>query len=382
MTIKQISILCLAAFLAYACDKTEPTTPVYNDVAKVATVSEAQEALNQGSADVTISQPLTADATFTVPAGKDEIVSLTVPAAGKNVVVKTATGENAPALELAIDDAADLTIDASTSAVDFDGDVTGSLTATTANNVFTIAEGATVNSLTVVKGFVRVAGTVTNVESVAEGAAVLWPAATAADLQAAMTTEAYDVKTNGGVFLTADVNFEVADPSGAQDSQDAFRVGAAPTEADVQAHDGFVIDGNGFTMTGAAKNNVLAVYSDNVTVQNLTITQTAAQKEATASNGISAFEVIGFVLDNVTIKDCGKAGLVVNNSSATATALSTSGNAWYGVGVDKGTPTFTLVSGDIQEEYAIVAVEGADVTVPTGWTNQTAEGQTVYSPAE
>ena len=81
-------------------------------------------------------------------------------------------------------------------------------------------------------------------------------------------------------------------------------------------------------------------------------------------------------LENVTIQNCGTAGLVINNSTVTATNLTTSGNAWGAVNVDNS-GKFELESGDLKEanqiwsEDAAEETGGSDITVPATWTKVT-----------
>ncbi len=409
---KKIIILFAAAALVVACDKDKNPTPDYGDKADVATVDAAQDAIDQGSSEITITTPLTESANLVIPqnySGGDEL-TITVPANGNNITIAQSSGssQNLPVLDLNLTDAKDVTLNTPEMSVVVNGDVTGTLTASTAANTLTIAEGTTVNRLVVQKGNVRLLGTVTTFGTVASTSNILYPVATAAELHERMTVTPYDHITNGGVVLTDDIAYIVpADRdingtpaiSGAQANQDAFRLGFAPTEPQPEvAYDGYVIDGNGHILSGAAFNNVLAVYANNVTVKDIVIKQTTDQKSnqivknatttANADNaGISLYGVTNAKLSGVTVEDCGKYGVIVNGSTATATDLTSEGNGWGGVNVANGsgmagaTLSFTLVSGNISDAYAIVQdTATATVIVPAGWTNVTSEGVTVYSP--
>ncbi len=414
---KKFLTLCLASALLFACNTNESTAPVYGDKADVATVDAAQDAINQGSSEITITDPLTEDASLTIPTNyaADETLTITVPANGQDLTIaqgSTGVGStgNLPVLDLNITDAKDVTLSTPDMSVVVNGDVTGTLTASTADNTLTISAGSTVNTLVVQKGNVRLLGTVTTFGTVASGSNVLYPVSTAAELQERMTVTPYDHITNGGVVFADDIAYIVpADTniggidaiSGAQANQDAFRLGAAPTEIQpVPPYSGYIIDGNGHILSGAAFNNVLAVYASNVTVKNLTIRQTTDQKSnqivkngatANADNaGISIYGVDNVNLVGVTIEDCGKYGVIVNGSTATAANLTTENNAWGGVNVWNGslmneagrTPGFVLASGSIGEENAIYAQTDSNVTVPAGWTSTPTEDGIVYSPAE
>lgn len=142
-----------------------------------------------------------------------------------------------------------------------------------------------------------------------------------------------------GVILKADVKWESSNPTlGNSDNQDAFKIGINDVDDYYAARpmDGFVLDGNGHTISGVAYNNVFAVYAHNVTIKNLTIEQTPTQAATKANGGLSIYRSKNVMLQNVTIRNCGKAGLCVNAATATATALTTSGNVWGGIDITKG----------------------------------------------
>lgn len=406
---KKILTLCMVAAVGFACaDKHETDGPVYGDRAEVATIQEAQNAINQGSTEIVITSALTGSGNLVIPKRYAENEELSIEAAGggNNLTITQGTGSGSyPYLNLYLADINDLVIDLPDMSVTFDGTVDGALTATTASSTLTLAVAAQVNTLNVLKGNVRKFGTVTNFGTVADASSILWPVATAAELRTRMTETPYDHVTNGGVVFTADIsgtiepNTEVDGVpaiTGLQANQDAFRLGAAPTDPQPDVpYDGYIIDGNGHSLSGSAYNNVLAIYADDVTVQDIAVLQTTAQKslkrvkngvlEDSADNGISIYGVQNAILVGVTVRDCGKYGIVVNGSTATATELTTSGNAWGGVNVANGSlmterPGFTLISGSISETYAIVAQADSDVTVPAGWTRTEIDEGFLYTP--
>ena len=124
------------------------------------------------------------------------------------------------------------------------------------------------------------------------------------------------------------------------------------------------IDGNGYTISaanswrptsaGGNANHIINVEQPTtgdaigVTIKNLTIDG----KNEKTKHGINVFTVASqtnkatVTLKDVTIQNCGTAGLVINNSTVTATNLVTSRNPWYGVNVDPksdtGKAVFTL----------------------------------------
>ena len=124
------------------------------------------------------------------------------------------------------------------------------------------------------------------------------------------------------------------------------------------------IDGKGHTISaadswaatskGGNANHIINVLQPEngeaitVDIKNLTIDG----KKMKTKHGINVFTkdsqttTATVNLENVTIQNCGTAGLVINNSKVTATNLVTSGNPWYGVNVDPksdtGKAVFTL----------------------------------------
>ena len=154
------------------------------------------------------------------------------------------------------------------------------------------------------------------------------------------------------------------------------------------------IDGKGHTIsaadswdttsTGGNANHIINVLQPEdgqtitVDIKNLTIDG----KNKETKHGINVFAEDGPTttvtvnLDSVTIQDCGTAGLVINNSTVTATNLTTSGNAWGAVNVDNS-GKFDLKSGDLKEanqiwsEDAAGETGGSVITVPATWTKVT-----------
>lgn len=386
---KKIVTICLIATVAFACKKDDQKPVIYGDQAEVSTPNAAQDALDQGSTEITITEELTTDTSFSIPNGGDSQITINVPAGGNNVTVAQATGSGSvPDIMLNLENVNHLTLNTPDASVTIDGNIDGTMTASTAENTLTIAEGATVNNLVVMKGNVRNFGTITNVGEVAEGSVVLYAVSTADELRTRMTTTPYDRGTNGGVILTDDLSGVIPNPTGVQTDQDAFHVGSAPTSAQPAIpYDGYIIDGNDHTLSGEAYNNVLAIYANDVKVMNLTVLQTTEQKDAPNGpcNGISVYQATGIELTNVTLKDCGQYGLVINGSEVTATDMVSGGNGWGGVNLDNESPSLTLVSGDFSDTYAIVVESTATnpaVDAPDGWTSSNYEGTVVWSPAQ
>lgn len=100
-----------------------------------------------------------------------------------------------------------------------------------------------------------------------------------------------------------------------------------------------VIDGNGHTITAAntVTSSVFDVwYTSGVTISDLTV-----DGNNVYVRGINA---VGATVDlnDVTLKNSGKDGLVVNASKVTVDNITTSGNAWDGIDVDKAGAVLTV----------------------------------------
>jgi hypothetical protein len=116
--------------------------------------------------------------------------------------------------------------------------------------------------------------------------------------------------------------------------------GDCTTTAPINVPAGTTVEGNNFTINGgypfgsngAGTNTVIGVIgADNVTINDLTVDGT----NGTNLHGINVYDSTGVVLNDVTIKNNDKSGLVVNSSSVTVNNLTTEGNGWHGVNVDK-----------------------------------------------
>lgn len=221
---------------------------------------------------------------------------------------------------------------------------------------------------------------------------IFWEASTTGeDLRDKLAVKA---DYNDGIILAADIEWISSNPSdGTQANQDCFAVGGQPNGSEsfvTSGYEGYVVEGNGHTLSGVAYNNVLAIYSGDVTVRNLTVVQ---QEEASKANaGISVYRVKDVVLENVTVSNCGKAGVIVNASEASATGLHTSGNAWGGVNISKGgapsggpNPVFTFDATSTFSENPAVYVDlsrtgenGYTVNAPEGWGSIKVGGNMIY----
>ena len=157
---------------------------------------------------------------------------------------------------------------------------------------------------------------------------------------------------------------------------------------------GVTLDGAGFSISAGTWNSsnqfhivgVSGTAANSVTtIKDLTIVGNANTK-----SGIHAYMCEGEVrLDTVTINNCGNAGMIVNGSLVKATNLTTSGNAWGAVNVDKGSnvttdATFELVSGNLTENTKIWSekTSNSTITVPETWAKVNGSSVDNYAPED
>lgn len=122
--------------------------------------------------------------------------------------------------------------------------------------------------------------------------------------------------------------------------------GIANNEALFTLPAGVTLDGDGNTITAAsdwdssAKNHIVGVaQTEGAKICNLTI-----KGNGNTKHGINVYGIDGDAsldIENVIVKDCGTAGIVVNGASVTATDITTENNKWGAVNVDKA-GKFTL----------------------------------------
>ncbi|WP_191344555.1 S-layer homology domain-containing protein [Anaerotignum lactatifermentans] len=148
-------------------------------------------------------------------------------------------------------------------------------------------------------------------------------------------------------------------------------------EAVITLKDGVTLDGDTHTIyadknwfnstagknTGKPANHIVGVSGVSATIKNLTIVGNANTK-----HGINAFGTNGtntLIVNNVTIKNCGTAGMVINGAKVTATNINTEGNAWGAINVDKSTgSTLDLTGGTFKEAAQIwTEADGTNVTL-------------------
>lgn len=392
------------------------------EIDEVTTIEDAVQAFKDGATDVVITAPVLGD--ITIPNVSEDLTLRLEGGANGDITVKTASDADAFTQNICIygtsDDPANLSIELpSATAGIMDGhwnEVKFSVASGEEAGMY-IGEGVVIENLLVREssGDIVIATSPSNIKKwdgvslfsangmsvitalssdlSADSKSIYWEAATTGgDLRDKLAVPA---QYNDGLILAADIEWTSTNLSdGSQANQDCFAIGGQPnsTEEFVKSdYEGYVFEGNGHTLSGTAFNNVLAVYSGGVTINDLTVMQPAGAAKANA--GISVYRVKDVVLNNVTVRDCGKAGVIVNASELTANTLCTDGNAWGGVNVSKGgapsggpKPVFTFdAQSSFSESYPVyVDLErtgeyGYIVNAPEGWTPVRLGNTMIYS---
>ncbi len=130
------------------------------------------------------------------------------------------------------------------------------------------------------------------------------------------------------------------------------------------------IDGKGKTVTASysfttngVDNAVFTITANNVTLKNLTTTNTSTGAKP---HGVVVQQVTGAKLDTVTLRN-GRAGLIVNSSNVEVNNITTSGNSWYGINVDnKYAPAkLTVLGVSNHDEASHIAIDDRAMTTAT-----------------
>lgn len=179
-------------------------------------------------------------------------------------------------------------------------------------------------------------------------------------------------QTSAQVATEQELNDAIADSA----ITDVALVSSFTINATVDVNRAIAIDGSGYTIS--ASNSVtgtgLLITGDNVTVSNLTI-----DANGRPIQGIQAYVAENVTLRNVTAKNAGKSGIMVNGSTVTVEDVTTLGNNWHGINVDQGSGvtspavlTVAGVSSHLETGPAIYVDDTASGSV-TGAMNQYTE---------
>ena len=149
-------------------------------------------------------------------------------------------------------------------------------------------------------------------------------------------------------------------------------------EAVITLKDGVTLDGDTHTIyadknwlnstagknTGKPANHIVGVSGVSATIENLTIVGNENTK-----HGINAFGTNGtngnntLIVNNVTIKNCGTAGMVINGAKVTATNINTEGNPWGAINVDKSYGSELDLTGGTFKENVQIWTESDDPNI-------------------
>ena len=143
-------------------------------------------------------------------------------------------------------------------------------------------------------------------------------------------------------------------------------------EAVITLKDGVTLDGDTHTIHASESwfkstkgnnadkpaNHIVGVSGVSATIKNLTIVGNENTK-----HGINAFGTDGtntLIVNNVTIKNCGTAGMVINGAKVTATNINTEGNPWGAINVDKSSGSELDLTGGTFKENVQIWTESDD----------------------
>lgn len=146
-------------------------------------------------------------------------------------------------------------------------------------------------------------------------------------------------------------------------------------EAVITLKDGVTLDGDTHTIYASKSwfkstdgnnidkpaNHIVGVSGVSATIKNLTIVGNENTK-----HGINAYGVNGNAtlnISNVTIKNCGTAGMVINGAKVTATNINTEGNPWGAINVDKSSGSELDLTGGTFKENVQIWTESDDPNI-------------------
>lgn len=129
-----------------------------------------------------------------------------------------------------------------------------------------------------------------------------------------------------------------------------------------------IITANEMSWSGTNMNHLIGVTSGTAAIKNVTLVGHSKMKSGIVCYGNGT----NVTLQNITAQNCGNCGVQVAGATVSATNLTTSGNAWGGVNVDKGSdgsvPHFTFNSGTLAENVEIYTeITDQDVITASGF---------------
>ncbi len=175
-TTKILLTAAAAMLLGWSCNNDDTTPPIPQPSVEVATPAAAQEAIDGGSTTITITQPVTAGSTLSVPDGYPVGTKLTliIPANGNDITIQESSGHGLdyPLIVLDLTQGKTVTLNTPNCSVVFTG-TAATVSSTTAADTFTLTKGSTVTNLSVLKGGAKIYGTATNVTNSGAGKILL-----------------------------------------------------------------------------------------------------------------------------------------------------------------------------------------------------------------
>lgn len=174
--------------------------------------------------------------------------------------------------------------------------------------------------------------------------------------------------TQGTLYFLSTVNNETELSSAlANTAIPTITIGSSfSVNAPVAVNRAVAIDGNEKTLSAGSSlaGHVILVTGSDVHINDLTV-----DGNNKSVHGIQAYVATDVSLENVTVMDNGKSGLLVNGSTVTVNNLSTSGNGWNGVNVDQGSGVTSAATLTVNG----VSSHDEDDGIPAIWVDDNAK---------
>ncbi len=144
------------------------------------------------------------------------------------------------------------------------------------------------------------------------------------------------------------------------------------------------INGNGhtispnFTKTDNGNNAAIGIQSNNVTINNLVEDGT----NGTNLHGINVFASTGVALNDVTANNNDRSGVSINGSTVSVNNITTSGNGWHGINVDKPGAVLTVNGISHQTDTLQIYVDNSSIAQVIDTNNQYASTDNVLQPGD